>query len=169
MKLIYGMIELKFNLQIFLLVILFFISCTNNKTISENIENENIEILSNQSPGGNYINLNVLVKFDNPDSLINYSKIIHHNYCRTKTCNVVNYWSNKDAFDLYVTSKEISFQNNKKWKNKNWPKICESNIAEENGNSLSYYPMMSDSFEYKKYGGSKERSEIVEISLNTKE
>ncbi len=167
MKQKYWLFFAKLNCFLMLIVFATLISCTNESKNDFNfVKNENIEILSNQSPGGNYINLNVLVKFDSPDSLINYYKIIHNNYCQTKTCNVVNYWSDKNAFELYVLSKEISIQNNKKWKNKNWPKICESNVAEENGNTLSYYPMMSDSFEYKKYGGKKKRSEIVEILVD---
>ena len=144
-----------------------------NYNYSENTDNNKVpffELLSESSPGGNYVNLNFLVKTEKPDSILLIAKEIRKKYCLNKDCNSVNFWLNENSFNSYLISKTKNTNSgeNQNWKRKNWSKICESNIAEVyfSSKEISIYPMISDSFEYAKFGGKKKRPEVQEILID---
>ena len=116
---------------------------------------EPFKIIRQEQPG-NFQNFDLLIEptATKPEELMTTLSLFKALHCGATPCNGITLWDNEEALKLYESK-----QDDAKWRKKNWPFVCEHQIAYYNASvsELDMYPFMDS--EYRRWGGKKKRPE----------
>lgn len=122
---------------------------------------EAFKILRQEQPG-NFQNFDLLIESTatKPEDLMVAIAIFKAQHCGNTPCNSITLWDDEEALKLYESK-----QDDGQWRKKNWPFICEHQVANYNAtvSELNLYPFMDS--EYRRWGGKKKRPERTSYDI----